>query len=79
MIPSPPCIHRGSQFHSLAPLGDPGAQQQRAQVLLHGEWADVEVSANFLVAVSLRQQPQDVFIPGSNFDGVQIDHDCYRS
>jgi hypothetical protein len=37
------------------------------------------VSGDFLVAASLRKQPQDFLVPGSNFDGFQIDHVYYRS
>jgi hypothetical protein len=54
-------------------LGASGAQEQCAQVLLHGARADVQAAGNFFVAASLREQAENLLIAGSYFDGVQID------
>lgn len=44
-------------------------------MLFDGSWADVEVSGDFLIAASLRQQPENFLIAGRDLDGVQIDHE----
>ena len=44
------------------------------QVLFHCARTDMKTSGNFLVAASLRQESQNLFVARGNFDGIQIDH-----
>jgi len=39
-------------------------------MLFDGSWADVEVSGDFLVAASLRQQPENFLVAGRALDGI---------
>jgi hypothetical protein len=69
-----PCRGWHGQFYPFAAIPDSGAQKQRAQVLLNGARADVELARNFLVAASLDQQIQHLLVAGGNFDLFQIHH-----
>jgi hypothetical protein len=42
-------------------------------VLLKGARTDVELPGDLFVAATLSQQPQNVFITGRDFDGIEID------
>src|SRR6266568_5241813 len=71
----------GGQNDAFAPLLDSRTQKQRAQVLLHGAWADVEFRRDFLIAAALHQQLQNVLIAARNLDLFQVQHAwlLYRS
>ena len=66
--------HGDGEFHALAAIANSGTQEKRAQVLLHGAWADVQLARNFLVAAGLDQRKQNLLVAGGHFDFGEIDH-----
>ena len=64
----------GGQNDAFAPLLDSRTQKQRAQVLLHGAWADVEFRRDFFIAAALQQQFQNVLIAARILDLFQVQH-----
>jgi hypothetical protein len=71
--------HGGRQLHALAAVFDSGSQKQRAQVLLHGPGADVQLLGDFLVAASFNQEVKNLFIASRNLDVAEIQHDDFLS
>src|SRR5580698_1421830 len=67
-------IHRSGELYAFAPVGDSCAQKQCAQMLLHRSRADVELFCDFLVAASLHQQVENLFISASNLNAGNIHH-----
>jgi hypothetical protein len=63
--------YRGSKDDPLSALLDAGPQEQRAQVLLDGAWADAEFSSDFFVAAARDQQFQNVLIAAGDFDLIE--------
>jgi hypothetical protein len=51
-----------------------GAQEECAQVLLHGSWTDAEFGGNLFVAAPLYQQLQHLLVTPGNLNVVQVDH-----
>jgi hypothetical protein len=56
--------HGGGQLHAFAAVPDSGTQEQSTQMLLHGARTDVELIGNFLVAATLNQEFENLFVAG---------------
>jgi hypothetical protein len=67
--------HGDGQLHALAAIANSGAQKQRAEMLLDGARADIELARDFFIAAALNQQFQDLPVTGRHFDLIQIHHD----
>lgn len=66
--------HGGREFHAFPAFFDPGAQEQRPEMLFYGSWADVQMARDFLVAAPLHQQVQHLLVSGCDLDLVEINH-----
>jgi hypothetical protein len=66
--------NRGSQNDAFAALLDSCTQEQSAQVLLDGTWADVQFGGYVFVAATRDQQFQHLLIAAGDFDLIQVDH-----
>jgi hypothetical protein len=69
--------HGGRELHALAAIFDSGPQKQRTQVLFHGPGADIQLLGDFLVAASLHQEVENLFVAARNFDVAEIQHGGY--
>jgi hypothetical protein len=66
--------HGSGKLYPLAPIPNPGPQKQRPQMLLHGTRTNVQLRCDFLVAATLHQQSQNLFIALRNLDFAEINH-----
>jgi hypothetical protein len=64
----------GGKDDALAPLLNARAQEKRAQVLLHGAWADAEFGGDLFIAAALHQQLQNLLVTAGDFDLIQVQH-----
>src|SRR5579863_1778530 len=71
--------HGDGKLHPLASLTNSGPQKQRAQMLLNGARADVELPRDLFVAAALHQQVQHLLIARRHFHLIQVDHDVVAS
>jgi len=69
--------YRGGQLYALATVGDSRPQEQRAEMLFHRAWVDIQSSGYFLVTATLRKKLQHFLVVRGDLDGIEIDHCDY--